>query len=190
MRISGISVVLSLLIAFSPVRSREELPREWNYVTVTNGRYSVFEQNTAKIVEAINKATKGEISLELTPKTEKRWYANNDRGDVDKDEAIPPKFNIYDQEVYLVSLTVPGEVRKSYSYSISLGKEALPVLKGDEGNSRECIEANLCGILVEILNQANKSFPGLIKAQCSSQDATGASCGGRNVLKITVTPNL
>jgi hypothetical protein len=188
MRISGICVVLSLLIAFSPGLSREEPPREWNYVAVTNGWYSVFEQNTTKIVEAINQATKGEISFELTPKTEKRWFANNDRYDVDKDEAVPPKFNLHDQEVYLVALTVPGEVRKSYSYSISLGKEALPVLKGDEGNSRECIEANLCGILVDIFNQANKSFPGLIKAQCGTQDAAGASCGGRNALKITITP--
>jgi hypothetical protein len=187
--IKGNMVVLAIFIAFSPVLSREELPREWNYVAVTNGWYSVFEQNTAKIVEAINKATRGEISLELTPKIEKRWYANNDRDDVDKDEAIPPKFNINDQEVYLVSLTVPGEVRKSYSYDVSLGKEALPVLKGDEGNSRECIEANLCGILVEILNQANKSFPGLIKAQCGPQDAAGASCGSRKALKLTVTTN-
>jgi|WetSurMetagenome_2_1015567.scaffolds.fasta_scaffold71698_3 hypothetical protein len=190
MRIFGISSVLALLIALSPFRSRAEAQREWNYVAVPNGWYSVFEQNTAKIVDAINKATKGEIVFELTPKIEKRWYANNDWGDVDKDEAIPPKFNIHDQEVYLVSLTVPGEVRKSYSYSISLGKEALPVLKGDESNSRECIEANLCGILVEILNQGNKSFPGLIKAQCGPQDAADVSCGGRKVLKLTVSTNL
>jgi hypothetical protein len=189
MRISGISVVLSLLIAFSLFPSQAELSPEWNYVAVPDGWYSVFEQNTAQIVDAINKATKGEIILELMPKTEKRWYANNDRGDVDKDEAIPPKFNIHDQEVYLVSLTVPGKVRKNYSYSISLGNETLPVLKGDEGNSRECIEANLCGIIVGILNQANKSFPGLIKAQCGPQDAASTSCGGRKALKINVTTN-
>jgi hypothetical protein len=190
MRISGTSIVLSLLIAFSLFRSGAELPREWNYVAVSNTQYSVFEGNTEKIVDAINKATKGEISLELTPKIEKRWYANNDRGDVDKDEVIPPKFHIYDQKAYLVSLTVPGEIRKSYSYSISLGKEALPFLKGDEGNSRECIEANLCGILVEILSQANKSFPGLIKAQCGHQDAAGTSCGGRKVLEVTIKADL
>jgi hypothetical protein len=190
MRISGISIVLSLLIAFSSFQTPVEIPREWNYVAVTNGYYSVFEENTAKIVDAINKATRSELSLELTPKFEKRWYANNDRGDVDPGESIPPKFNIHDQEVYLVSFTVPGEVRKSYSYNISLGSEALPVLKGDEGNSRECIEANLCGILVEILSQANKSFPGLIKAECGHQDAPRTSCGDRKVLKITVTTGL